>query len=330
MSPSRQAPSADANHWDQRYQEGADGWELGQPAPPLAQLLRCHPLASQAPGRVMVPGCGRGHEVALLEDCEARRLHGEARDTLEWLQATITVERKDPEEAGFEHEGHRTLEAQHRPEEITGELGKRGPVGAELEFQRQPGGHADAEIEHIELRPEAGLPVVQGVACAQPDGFQHHQINRQAGGEHRPEHVKDRRQSELGISESSFDDRHDLLRREQRSDGTDPSGGPEQAFLAEPVNPLQAIRERRCQSGCHQSFRWRAPVGIAIELSDQQAQALSETARRLHVSEADLAAAACGIWFLGNRLIFRPLRIAFSTGTKSSIAGWPDQTAKDR
>jgi hypothetical protein len=33
-------------------------------------------------------------------------------------------------------------------------------------------------------------------------------------------------------------------------------------------------------------------VGIAIELSAQQAQALSETARRLHVSEADLAAAA--------------------------------------
>lgn len=33
-------------------------------------------------------------------------------------------------------------------------------------------------------------------------------------------------------------------------------------------------------------------MGIAIELSDQQAQALSETARRLHVSEADLASAA--------------------------------------
>jgi predicted transcriptional regulator len=33
-------------------------------------------------------------------------------------------------------------------------------------------------------------------------------------------------------------------------------------------------------------------VGIAIELSDQQAQALSETARRLEVSESELAAAA--------------------------------------
>ena len=33
-------------------------------------------------------------------------------------------------------------------------------------------------------------------------------------------------------------------------------------------------------------------MGIAIELSDQQPQALSETARCLHVSEADLASAA--------------------------------------
>jgi thiopurine S-methyltransferase len=103
MSPSKQAPSADASHWDQLYQEGSDGWELGQPAPPLAQLLRCHPLAPQAPGRVLVPGCGRGHEVALLEALgflaigldfsgealrEARRLHGEARDTLQWLQTS--------------------------------------------------------------------------------------------------------------------------------------------------------------------------------------------------------------------------------------------------
>jgi methyl halide transferase len=115
MSPSRQAPSADASHWDQRYQEGADGWELGQPAPPLAQFLRCHPLAPQAPGRVLVPGCGRGHEVALLEDLgflaigldfsgaalrEARRLHGEARDTLQWLQADL-FDRQALEAAGL-------------------------------------------------------------------------------------------------------------------------------------------------------------------------------------------------------------------------------------
>jgi thiopurine S-methyltransferase len=104
MSSSNQSPGAEASHWDQRYQEGTDGWELGQHAPPLAQFLRSHPLAPQAPGRVLVPGCGRGHEVALLAELgfsaigldfsgealrEARRLHGEDRAGLQWLQADL-------------------------------------------------------------------------------------------------------------------------------------------------------------------------------------------------------------------------------------------------
>lgn len=52
--------------WDQRYLEGRDGWELGQAAPPLQQFLNEHPLAPRPPGRVLVPGCGRGHEARLL------------------------------------------------------------------------------------------------------------------------------------------------------------------------------------------------------------------------------------------------------------------------
>jgi thiopurine S-methyltransferase len=104
MNTSRLAPIADSSRWDQRYREGGDGWELGRPAPPLALFLRSHPLVPQPPGRVLVPGCGRGHEAALLEDLgyaaigldfsgealgEARKLHGEARDTLKWLQADL-------------------------------------------------------------------------------------------------------------------------------------------------------------------------------------------------------------------------------------------------
>jgi thiopurine S-methyltransferase len=104
MSLSKPAPIEEPSRWDQRYREGGDGWELGQPAPPLAQFLSTHPLAPQSPGRVLVPGCGRGHEVALLEDLgfsaigldfsgealrEARRLHGEERVGLQWLQADL-------------------------------------------------------------------------------------------------------------------------------------------------------------------------------------------------------------------------------------------------
>ena len=57
-----------ASNWDQRYLEGSDRWELGKPAPPLETFLRTDSRASQPPCRVLVPGCGLGHEAALLAD----------------------------------------------------------------------------------------------------------------------------------------------------------------------------------------------------------------------------------------------------------------------
>lgn len=43
------------------YQKGEVFWDKGAPAPALRQYLERHPLK----GRALVPGCGRGHEVAL-------------------------------------------------------------------------------------------------------------------------------------------------------------------------------------------------------------------------------------------------------------------------
>ncbi len=100
----RQASESEAARWDQRYRDGSDGWELGQPAPPLAMFLRRHPLAPQREGKVLVPGCGRGHEAALLAELgysvvgldfsgeavrEARRRYGPDRPQLRWLQADL-------------------------------------------------------------------------------------------------------------------------------------------------------------------------------------------------------------------------------------------------
>ena len=48
--------------WDGRYREGTTPWDKGFGAPPLAEFLDRHPVA----GRVLVPGCGRGHDVRLL------------------------------------------------------------------------------------------------------------------------------------------------------------------------------------------------------------------------------------------------------------------------
>ncbi len=93
-----------AASWDHRYRRGSDGWELGRAAPPLAQFLSCVEQAPQPPGAVLVPGCGRGHEAALLASlgfvvtgldfsaealAEARRLHGPDTASLRWLQVDL-------------------------------------------------------------------------------------------------------------------------------------------------------------------------------------------------------------------------------------------------
>ena len=47
--------------WDEYYQKDEVFWDKGAPAPALRQYLECHAVR----GRALVPGCGRGHEVAV-------------------------------------------------------------------------------------------------------------------------------------------------------------------------------------------------------------------------------------------------------------------------
>ncbi len=99
-----EADTGVAAPWDQRYREGSDGWELGRPAPPLEEALRHDPRVPRSPARVLVPGCGRGHEAALMAAlgfdaigldvsrealAEAQRLHGAGGPHLRWLQADL-------------------------------------------------------------------------------------------------------------------------------------------------------------------------------------------------------------------------------------------------
>jgi SAM-dependent methyltransferase len=52
------------NFWEQRYQEGATRWDIGQPAPAFVKFLNS-PGAPRR-GRVAVLGCGRGYEALLF------------------------------------------------------------------------------------------------------------------------------------------------------------------------------------------------------------------------------------------------------------------------
>jgi SAM-dependent methyltransferase len=47
--------------WDEHYREGDVFWDKGAPAPALQQYLERHSVR----GRTLVPGCGRGHDVAM-------------------------------------------------------------------------------------------------------------------------------------------------------------------------------------------------------------------------------------------------------------------------
>jgi SAM-dependent methyltransferase len=48
--------------WERRYREKDTPWDKGQPAPALVNFLR----EGRISGRVLVPGCGHGHDVQAL------------------------------------------------------------------------------------------------------------------------------------------------------------------------------------------------------------------------------------------------------------------------
>lgn len=63
------APVHTSSYWEQRYQEGRTGWDLGGPTPLFVDVLKQASdgaLQPLPPGRILVVGCGRGHDVLLF------------------------------------------------------------------------------------------------------------------------------------------------------------------------------------------------------------------------------------------------------------------------
>lgn len=56
--------------WEARWRKGDTPWDRGAPAPPLLDWL----AGQSGLGDVLVPGCGRGHEVRALATAGARPL----------------------------------------------------------------------------------------------------------------------------------------------------------------------------------------------------------------------------------------------------------------
>lgn len=51
-----------AADWNKRYQEHDTPWDKHAPSPPLQEVLDLHPIQ----GRVLVPGCGAGHDAVAI------------------------------------------------------------------------------------------------------------------------------------------------------------------------------------------------------------------------------------------------------------------------
>lgn len=54
-------------YWEERYVDGDIPWDKGYAAPPLTEFLAANPMR----GRVLVPGCGTGHDVRAIAESGA-------------------------------------------------------------------------------------------------------------------------------------------------------------------------------------------------------------------------------------------------------------------
>jgi SAM-dependent methyltransferase len=78
--------------WEARYNDGRDGWDLGQPAPPFVDLLSGS--GTPPPGRLFVPGCGRGYDAIWFAQ------HGFDVTAVDFAETALRDARRNAKSAG--------------------------------------------------------------------------------------------------------------------------------------------------------------------------------------------------------------------------------------
>ncbi len=58
-------PMQNSNEWENRYQQGQTGWDRGDVSPNLLHWIE---IGLLKPCRILIPGCGNGHEVVTLAE----------------------------------------------------------------------------------------------------------------------------------------------------------------------------------------------------------------------------------------------------------------------
>ncbi len=93
-----QEDKLDVRFWEIRYQESQTSWDIGEPAPPLVDFL-ASPKAPST-GKVLVPGCGHGHEALYLAE------HGFEVVGVDFAPSAVEYCRHKAHEKGLDKQAH--------------------------------------------------------------------------------------------------------------------------------------------------------------------------------------------------------------------------------
>src|SRR5882762_427560 len=137
--------------------------------------------------RVLHPGIGGNRNINGKPGARAYRSGGTP--MCAGTEALFSEE-EQTEEGGLQEESEHAFHGEGLADYASGEAGEVGPVGAELEFQRNACDYTCDESDAEDSCPEARGLVVGFVSGTQPQGLQHHDEGRQAHGELRKQIVE--------------------------------------------------------------------------------------------------------------------------------------------
>ena len=141
------------------------------------------------------------HPAVRDEDPERREVaaHGEEdrHQQVLRLRQPLPAEEEQADERGLEEERHQAFDGERRAEDVADIMRVVGPVGAELELERDAGRHAHGEVDSEEFPPELRHVLVDRLAGHDVDALHDHQQPDHAQRQRDEEEVVQRRRGEL-------------------------------------------------------------------------------------------------------------------------------------
>ena len=113
------------------------------------------------------------------------------------LAQPVPAKKEESDEGRLEEERHQPFDRERCAEDVANVVRVIRPVGAELKFQREPGGHPHHEVDPEELPPEFRHVTIDLLAGHDVDRFHDDENPRQAERQRDEQEVIQRRDGEL-------------------------------------------------------------------------------------------------------------------------------------